>query len=139
MQVSKKYSVIIVLGIVVIAGIAAVPAPSNEYKNLRVLPKDISTKDLSRIMIDDFEDGLGVSCGFCHAEEKNSHKLDYASDEKPEKEIARLMMKMTLDVNEKYFQVPHPLIGDSLLSITCMTCHKGQARPGNPDGVSNNK
>lgn len=130
MQVSKKYAVIIALGIVVVAGIAAVPAPANEYKNLKVLPKDISTMDLSRIMIDDFEDGLGVSCGFCHAEEKDSHKLDYASDEKPEKEIARLMMKMTLDVNEKYFQVPHPLIGDSTLSITCVTCHKGQPRPG---------
>lgn len=121
------------LGIVVVLGIAAVPAPANEYKNLKVLPKDISTKDLSRIMIDDFEDGLGVSCGFCHAEEKDSHKLDYASDEKPEKEIARLMMKMTLDVNEKYFQVTHPLIGDSTLSITCVTCHRGQPRPGDTE------
>ena len=133
MRVSKKYGVIVALGIVVIAGIAAVPAPANEYKNLKVLPKDISTKDLSRIMIDDFEDGLGVSCGFCHAEEKDSHKLDYASDEKPEKEIARLMMKMTLDVNEKYFQVTHPLIGDSTLAITCITCHKGQPRPGDTE------
>jgi hypothetical protein len=133
MRVSKKYGVIGALGIVVIAGIAAVPAPANEYKNLKVLPKDISTKDLSRIMIDDFEDGLGVSCGFCHAEEKDSHKLDYASDEKPEKEIARLMMKMTLDVNEKYFQVTHPLIGDSTLAITCITCHKGQPRPGDTE------
>jgi hypothetical protein len=133
MRVSKKYGVIAALGIVVIAGIAAVPAPANEYKNLKVLPKDISTKDLSRIMIDDFEDGLGVSCGFCHAEEKDSHKLDYASDEKPEKEIARLMMKMTLDVNEKYFQVTHPLIGDSTLSITCTTCHNGHPRPGDTE------
>jgi len=133
MRVSKKYGVIMALGIVVIVGIAAVPAPANEYKNLKVLPKDISTKDLSRIMIDDFEDGLGVSCGFCHAEEKDSHKLDYASDEKPEKEIARLMMKMTLDVNEKYFQTTHPMIGDSTLSITCITCHRGQPRPGDTE------
>jgi len=133
MRVSKKYGVIAALGIVVIAGIAAVPAPANEYKNLKVLPKDISTKDLSRIMIDDFEDGLGVSCGFCHAEENDSHKLDYASDEKPEKEIASLMMKMTLDVNEKYFQTTHPMIGDSTLSITCITCHRGQPRPGDTE------
>ena len=133
MQVSRKFSVLIAMTILVIAGIAAVPSAPNNYKNLKVLPKDISTKDLSRIMIDEFEDGLGVSCGFCHAEEKDSHKLDYASDEKPEKEIARLMMKMTLDVNEKYFQVTHPLIGDSVLSITCMTCHKGQPRPGDTE------
>lgn len=133
MQVSRKYGVLIAMAIVVIAGIAAVPSPPNDYKNLKVLPKDISTKDLSRIMIDEFEDGLGVSCVFCHAEEKDSHKLDYASDEKPEKEIARLMMKMTLDINEKYFQVTHPLIGDSVLPVTCVTCHKGQPRPGNPE------
>ena len=130
MDISKKCAVMIALVIVVIAGIAAVPSLPNEYKNLKVLPKDISTKDLSRIMIDEFEDGLGVSCGFCHAEEKDSHKLDYASDEKPEKEIARLMMKMTLEINEKYFIVTHPLMGDSTLSITCITCHNGQPRPG---------
>ena len=133
MQISRKCGVIITMVIVVIAGTAAVPSPPNEYKNLKVLPKDISTKDLSRIMIDDFEDGLGVSCGFCHAEEKDSHKLDYASDEKPEKEIARLMMKMTLDINEKYFMVTHPMIGDSVLSVTCTTCHKGQPRPGDTE------
>ena len=28
-------------------------------------------------------------------------------------------------VNEKYFQVTHPLIGDSTISITCTTCHNG--------------
>ena len=28
-------------------------------------------------------------------------------------------------VNEKYFQVTHPLIGDSTLSITWTTCHNG--------------
>jgi Photosynthetic reaction centre cytochrome C subunit len=133
MRISKKYGVMITLGIVVIAGIAAVPAPANEYKNLKVLPKDISTKDLSRIMIDDFEDGLGVSCGFCHAEAKDSHKLDYVSDEKPEKEIARLMMKMTLGVNGKYFNVKHPRIGDSSIVITCITCHNGHPRPGDAE------
>ena len=36
-------------------------------------------------------------------------------------------------VNEKYFQVTHPLIGDSTLAITCITCHKGQPRPGDTE------
>jgi len=133
MQVSKKFGVLIAMAIVVIAGIAAVPSPPNEYKNLKVLPKDISTKDLSRIMIDDFEDGLGVSCGFCHAEARDSHKLDYVSDEKPEKEIARLMMKLTLGINKKYFKVTHPRLGDSSILITCITCHNGHPRPGDTE------
>src|SRR5574342_619579 len=119
MQITKKYFVVVLLGILIVAGVAAVPVPSNEYKNLKVLPKNISTKNLSRIMIDEFEDGLGVTCGFCHAEKKDSYKLDYASDEKPEKEIARLMMKMTLGINKNYFKIKHPLVGDSALVITC--------------------
>jgi len=44
---------------------------------------------------------------------KGSLHLDYASDEKPEKGIARAMMRMAMDINKKYFQVEIPLIGDS--------------------------
>jgi len=80
-------------------------------------------------MIDDFEDGLGVACSFCHAEQKGSHKLDYASDAKPEKAIARNMMRMTLKLNARYFQVHRPGLGDPGLVITCVTCHQGKPRP----------
>src|SRR5438552_4066566 len=117
MQFQKKYVVIVLLTTVVIGSVAALPPPGTEYKNLKVLPKNISSKNLSKIMVDDFEDGLGVSCGFCHAEEKDSHKLDYPSDAKPEKQIARMMMKMTMGINQKYFKLRHPLIGDSVLAF----------------------
>jgi len=130
MKFPKKYVVTAVLTIAIAVGGFALPRPANEYTNLKVLPKNISSKNLSKIMIDDFEDGLGVSCGFCHAEEKDSHRLDYASDEKPEKQIARLMMKMTMGINKNYFKLKHSIIGDSILAITCVTCHNGQPRPG---------
>jgi len=133
MQFKKMYAVILVLAGAVAAAVAALPPSRHEFKNLKVLPKNISSKNLSRIMIDDFEDGLGVSCGFCHAEEKNSHRLDYPSDAKPEKQIARLMMQMTLNINKKYFKLKHPLIGDSILVISCLTCHKGQPHPGDSE------
>jgi hypothetical protein len=32
--------------------------PERKIQNLKVLPENISSKDLSRVMIDDFEDGL---------------------------------------------------------------------------------
>lgn len=80
-------------------------------------------------MADEFEDGLGVTCGFCHANAKDGHGLDFASDEKPEKEIARGMMRMTLGINKKYFRAKHPAIGSNALTITCTTCHKGEASP----------
>jgi len=103
--------------------------PENDYTNLRILPKNISTKKLQHIMIDEFEDGLGVKCGFCHAEKKGSHSLDYSSDEKSEKGIARKMMQMTIGLNKKYFSLKRPMIGDSVLVITCITCHRGLPHP----------
>ena len=130
MLLKKKYVVILAMAITITIGVAALPSPNNDYKNLKVLPKNISSKDLSRIMIDDFEDGLGVSCTFCHIQEKDSLRLDYASDAKPEKQIARRMMAMTMGINKKYFGVKHPRIGDSVLAINCITCHNGQPRPG---------
>lgn len=127
----KKYIVTSVLAIIVaFFSIAGSPAgPERQYKNLKVLPRNISSKTLQSIMIDDFEDGLGVACAFCHAEEKGSHKLDYASDAKPEKEIARTMMRMTMKINQKYFGVHRPMIGESSLIISCNTCHQGRPRP----------
>jgi len=80
-------------------------------------------------MISDFEDGLGVGCNFCHAPGKTEGELDYASDAKPEKEIARAMMRTTIGINKKYFKVKRPMIGSDALTVTCNTCHNGVAFP----------
>jgi hypothetical protein len=120
--------IIIVVVLIAAVGLSAAKT-STQFENLKVLPKDISSKDLQGIMADDFEDGLGVSCGFCHASAAGDHGLDFASDAKPEKEIARRMMRMTLDLNKKYFKVHKPRIGSNTLTITCATCHKGEPFP----------
>jgi hypothetical protein len=128
MRVSK-YIVIAITGVMVTIGVAATKPPENQYKNLKVLPRNISPQTLSRIMVDEFGDGLGVSCTFCHAEEKGTHRPDYASDAKPEKLIARSMMMMTLKINKKYFMARHPAMGSSSLVVTCTTCHNGVPHP----------
>lgn len=134
MKLKRKIVVVSALSITVLASVSAIqpekPA-GNEYKNLKVLPKNISSKKLSSIMVDEFSDDLGVSCNFCHSENKDTHKPDYASDEKPEKQIARYMMRMTMRINKKYFKLGHPMIGDSTLVVTCATCHHGVAHPDN--------
>jgi hypothetical protein len=103
------------------------------FLNLKVLPKNISSRLLNQIMVDEFSDGLGVSCMFCHAEDKNTHKVDYASDANPQKNIARKMMKMTLKINKQYFGARHPLIGDSIMVLKCISCHHGTAFPYPPE------
>ena len=93
----KSITIVVLIAGVIVCSVTASPAgPENDYTNLKVLPRNVSSKTLQSIMTDDFVDGLGVACGFCHSEQKGSHKLDYASDAKPEKEIARNMMRMTL-------------------------------------------
>ena len=132
MQIQKKLLVISAISASIALSIAATRPgvkPAGDYKNLQVLPANISSKMLTKIMVDQFQDDLGVSCNFCHAENKDSHKPDYASDEKPEKEIARAMMRMTNGINEKYFGLQHAMVGDSVLAVSCETCHHGQAHP----------
>ena len=56
-------------------------------------------------------------CGFCHAGE------DYASDAKPQKAAARLMLRMVRHVNADWGQHVQPA------GVTCYTCHRGQPVP----------
>ena len=61
-----------------------------------------------------------------------SKKLDFKSDDHPNKEIARNMMKLVMDVNEKYFEADGDFKDNYLLSeyqVTCNTCHNGHAKP----------
>jgi hypothetical protein len=39
------------------------------------------------------------------------------------------MIQMTMDINKKYFNVASGLIGDSVMSVTCTTCHQGTIHP----------
>ena len=84
-----KNRIIVVFGLFafVFMGIAATKPGSNKERNLKVLPKDISNADLDSIM-DGYSKALNVGCDFCHANSKiNPNEHDFASDDKPEKEI----------------------------------------------------
>ena len=131
MKINLKYPVILLLAlpITIVAATTTNNGPGEKYMNLKVLPQNISSKDLQKIMVDDFEDGLGVACNFCHEANKTTGQLDFASDAKPEKEIARAMMRATIGINKKYFNVKHPAIGTGALVVTCSTCHNGVAFP----------
>jgi len=112
------------LGFVVLLSAFMPQQQSRRPKNLKVLPKDISGEELHKVM-EDFNAALGVKCGFCHASQQdNPKRLDFAKDEKPEKEMARKMIKMTARINKKYFHKE-----GAMNSISCMTCHNGKEHP----------
>lgn len=118
------------------------------YKNLHILPKDISKDGLDSIM-HHFTASLNVKCTFCHVKDNATNKMNFASDDKPEKLIARKMMLMSIDINSKYFKEieeemnkedDHKMednhitlstdsVKNMLSYVTCYTCHRGDAHP----------
>lgn len=98
-------------------------------KNLQVLPKNISHDDLMKTM-HGFTGALGVKCTFCHEEGDQPHHIDFASDAKPEKKIARTMLRMTHQINETYLTQVHTEDPDLKPEhVTCGTCHSGHSIP----------
>jgi Photosynthetic reaction centre cytochrome C subunit len=94
--------------------------------NLRVLPTDSSAADIKDLM-DRYNLDLGVSCEYCHAQDPRTQKLDYASDDNPAKQTARVMIAMLDTINTKYLAQ----LDDQkyALLVTCGNCHQGRADP----------
>jgi hypothetical protein len=119
------------MGILLMA--AAMRPP--KFKNLKVLPKDISERAMDSIM-SSYCKALNVSCDFCHKPPVNFTGLqpvntepDFSLDN-PTKEIARTMIRLTTDINKNYFNfndAPEPAY---LNTVSCNTCHRGKPYPG---------
>lgn len=136
----RSISVLLSLGVIVFVSqfygfktttnVADSDLQEHKWENLKVLPQDI-TKDSLMYLMHGFENALSVSCDYCHAPRKdNPEKLDFASDDKIEKEIARGMIKMTKEINANYFRpyFPDPK-PDEVFVINCVVCHRGAANP----------
>jgi photosynthetic reaction center cytochrome c subunit len=79
-------------------------------KNLKILaPENF------RPSMDVFTQALGVQCTYCHVQ----GVMD--SDDKPQKNMARMMLTMTREINDKF--------GDGKAHVRCYTCHRGSPHP----------
>ncbi len=92
-----------------------------QFKNVQVL-KEVPSGQFLQYMRT-FSASLGVECNFCHVQ-------DRSSDEKSEKLMARKMITMTHDINEKFFE--------GKMEVRCYTCHKGAEHPASapPEGAA---
>jgi hypothetical protein len=104
-SITMKKSILIIIGCItsIILFQAFTITSQPHFKNLQILPKDISDHDLDSVM-HHFTVSLGVKCNFCHVVDTVARKLDAANDAKPEKNIARKMMLMAIDINKNYFR-----------------------------------
>lgn len=130
----KTMTLVLFLSLVVI-GTSATMITGSKYKNLKVLPKDISERQLDSIM-NAYNKALKVSCDFCHVKAKKDifsiapaeDKLDYALDN-PMKEDARRMIKLQIDINKNYFYFDSTTRPEYLNVVSCNTCHRGNPYP----------
>jgi len=106
---------------------ANTPAFANPpHKNLKVLPQDITAPQLLGTM-KFFAQSLGVRCTFCHVgtDGQPLSSFDFASDAKPNKDVARGMIRMVKEINGN---LP-AITGEADSKITCFTCHRGSQHP----------
>lgn len=99
----------------------------DKFTNLQVLPKNIDREDLLARM-NQYSGQLGVHCSFCHVLDPETGQADFASDTKPEKRAARLMIRMTRTINSKFLmQLPAQI--ETGQNVSCYTCHGGHSKP----------
>lgn len=129
----RTFLVLALLSSIIIGTSASMPQQQEEkthpeYKNLRVLPKRISHDELDKVM-KHYNAALGVKCNFCHVRNEETKKMDFASDAKEEKNIARSMMKMTNKLNIKNFGEKKSQYNQAVMEVSCATCHRGKPHP----------
>ena len=125
----------------------AAAQPQSEFKNLQVLPKTITRPELLATMRS-FTRGLGVKCNHCHvvAATEPKEELDFPSDAKEEKRVARVMLQMTQQINGPWLEKVEAAEGHeeetdhapaatatpaapAQLRVGCWTCHRGKTEP----------
>ncbi len=115
--------------VVAFVGLTSMAPPDEGPKNIKVLPKHITEQQVHGLMRE-WSMSLGVRCNFCHAAAADGKGLDFVSDAKPEKDMARHMFKMMNKINQKYFEAKKDSVGMMMhTGINCYTCHRGVAHP----------
>ena len=108
------------------------PAPTN----LKVLPKDLTGAQVHETM-EGWAGDLGVHCDNCHAADPNNvgpngrPRLNFASDEKDEKQMARIMYQMMETDKKDYVARVAAMdkMDEPAAPLTCGTCHRGHLDP----------
>lgn len=125
-----KKSLLVMFGLAsMITLLSAFTNDEPRYKNLKVLPKNITKEQMDSVM-HHFTASLGVRCNFCHVRIDSAKTFDFASDDNKHKLAARSMLQMMEKINDKYFDVTGGKRNlNTKLMVTCFTCHHGTTEP----------
>jgi len=125
---------LIVVALVAAAGVDSAAAqppgkwPPDSLVNVQVIPKTTQPVQVWGMMRN-IAGALGVSCTFCHVGSDSAplERIDFATDEKRNKRVARQMMRMVQEVNTRLDTIPSR--PTPTVTVTCITCHRGVNRP----------
>jgi hypothetical protein len=108
---------------------AARQPPEWKGKNLQYFPKDITRPVLVQRMRE-FSFALAVRCQHCHAggDGISFDGVDFSSDDKPAKNKARAMLRITDDINTTMLPKV-PSRAEPRVEVNCATCHHGLRLP----------
>jgi hypothetical protein len=130
MRNKRKWGVLLmgILGLSLMVTLLTPPSVNAQivepFKNLQIMPKNSTKMDVMNVM-QDMTFAVGTRCSYCHVGEGDDlSTFDFASDARPGKEITRVMMRMTDDMNNNYLAEI-----DSEGEVTCLMCHQGQLKP----------
>lgn len=92
--------------------------PAEEvFKNIKILKGQPAIRVL-RVMEIGFGPSLGMNCTQCHIKDQ------WDKEDKKEKEIARKMWAMMMNLNKEVKEIT-----DEKAAVNCYTCHRGQKKP----------
>lgn len=95
--------------------------PAGEvFRNVKLM-KDVPADRFLRIMDTGYRQSLGVSCDYCHVEDR------WEADEKRPKRAAREMILMTRSINDQLHKLTE--INTEEATVNCTTCHRGYVKP----------
>jgi hypothetical protein len=103
--------------------------PPDQFMNLQVFPKDAKPDVVIQAM-KNFTRALGVRCQFCHVGKEGQPlaEVDFVSDTNPHKNTARMMMRMSGEINARITK-EMPDAPANGMQVTCFTCHRGAEHP----------
>jgi photosynthetic reaction center cytochrome c subunit len=110
----------LVTGMIKALGPKAKKPAGEVFRNVQLM-KDIPADRFLRIMDTGYRQSLGVSCDYCHVEDR------WEADEKRPKRAAREMILMTRMINEHLAKLTE--INTEEANVNCTTCHRGYVKP----------
>jgi hypothetical protein len=95
--------------------------PAGEvFRNVQLM-KDVPADRFLRMMDIGYRQSLGVSCDYCHVEDR------WEADEKRPKRAAREMILMVRMINDHLGMMEE--INAIEAAVNCTTCHRGYVKP----------